>query len=92
MKIYLLIFFNCVTFFLLNKIYLFIINYIGHLKLDILYIIFILTVSLIGFGLFFLAKFIFKKSAKDAIDSIIKNTGELVSNKRKHHKNYFFKR
>ena len=40
MKIYLLIFSLIVLpFFLLNKIYLFIINYIGHLKLDILYII-----------------------------------------------------
>ena len=37
-------------------------------------------VSGLAIGLFFLAKLIFKKSAKDAIDSIIKNPGELINN------------
>ena len=60
--------------------YLFIMTIIGHLKIDILYIIFIFMVSGLAIGLFFLAKLIFKKSAKDAIDSIIKNPGELINN------------
>ena len=36
-------------------------------------------VSGISLGLFFFAQFIFKKSAKDALDSIITNPGELLN-------------
>lgn len=67
-----------IPFFLLHKIYLSTLNTIGHLKIDILYIVFIFMVSGISMGLFFFAKFIFKKSAKDAIDSIIKNPGKIL--------------
>ena len=60
-----------IPFYGIHKIYIFILENIGHFKLDILYISLLTTVAAIIFGVFKLGEFSFKKSSEGMIDEIL---------------------
>lgn len=60
-----------IPFYGIHKIYVFVIENIGHFKLDILYISLLITIVAIIFGIFKLGEYSFKKSSENIIDGIL---------------------
>jgi len=69
-----------IPYFLISNIYKTILNNLGHLKIDVLYVIFIIIIGIITFGLFFISKYILKKNQGNLQD-ILKNTAENLKSK-----------
>ena len=69
-----------IPYFLISNIYKKILNNLGHLKIDVLYVIFIIIIGIITFGLFFISKYILKKNQGNLQD-ILKNTAENLKSK-----------
>ena len=58
-------------FYGIHKIYIFVLENIGHFKLDVLYISLLVTIVAIIFGIFKLGEYSFKKSSENIIDDIL---------------------
>lgn len=64
-------------FFLIRKIYNFFLNFIGHLSIDILYIFFIILISLISFGIYFISRKIFV-TKKTIMESVLEKNENII--------------
>ena len=64
-----------IPYFLISNIYRFILNNLGHLKVDVLYVIFLIIIGLISYGLFFVSKYVLKKKQGNLQD-ILKDSAE----------------
>lgn len=69
-----------IPYFLISNIYKTILNNLGHLKIDVLYVIFLIIIGIITFGLFFISKYILKKNQGNLKD-ILKDTAENLKSK-----------
>ena len=69
-----------IPYFLISNIYKTILNNLGHLKIDVLYVIFLIIIGIITFGLFFISKYILKKN-KGNLQDILKDTAENLKSK-----------
>tara|TARA_B110000208_G_C11781678_1_gene434115 strand:- start:1774 stop:2502 length:729 start_codon:yes stop_codon:yes gene_type:complete len=69
-----------IPYFLINKIYRIVLNNLGHLKIDVLYVIFLIIISLISYGVFFVSKFVLKKKQGNLKDILIETADTLKSN------------
>ena len=68
-----------IPYFLISNIYRVILNNLGHLKVDVLYVIFLIIVGLISYGLFFISKYVLKKEQRNLQD-ILKDSSETLKN------------
>jgi len=50
-----------IPYLVISNIYSIVLNNLGHLKIDVLYLIFLVIISVISYGLFFISKYILKK-------------------------------
>lgn len=64
-----------IPYFLISNIYKFILNNLGHLKVDVLYVIFLIIIGLVSYGLFFVSKYVLKKKQGNLQD-ILKDSAE----------------
>lgn len=68
-----------IPYFLISTIYKTILNNLGHLKIDVLYVIFLLIIGFLTFGLFIISKYVLKKKQGNLQD-ILKDTAETLKN------------
>jgi hypothetical protein len=68
-----------IPYFLISNIYRVILNNLGHLKVDVLYVIFLIIIGLISYGLFFVSKYVLKKKQRNLQD-ILKDSSETLKN------------
>ena len=68
-----------IPYFLISNIYRFILNNLGHLKVDVLYVIFLIIIGLVSYGLFFVSKYVLKKKQGNLQD-ILKDSAESLKN------------
>jgi len=67
-----------IPYFLISNIYRVILNNLGHLKVDVLYVIFLIIIGLVSYGLFFVSKYVLKKNQGNLQD--ILDTEETLKN------------
>jgi hypothetical protein len=66
-----------IPYFLIKNIYRIVLNNLGHLKIDVLYVIFLIIIGIISYGLFFISKYILTKKQGNLPD-ILKETAETL--------------
>ena len=66
-----------IPFFLIKKAYSFFLNFIGHINIDILYVFFILLISTISFGVYFISTKIFVKK-KTIIEAVLEKKEDII--------------
>jgi hypothetical protein len=66
-----------IPYFLIKNVYRIVLNNLGHLKIDVLYVIFLIIIGIISYGLFFISKYILRKKQGNLQD-ILKDTAETL--------------
>jgi len=69
-----------IPYLVISNIYSIVLNNLGHLKIDVLYLIFLVIISVISYGLFFISKYILKKKESNGLLDILKDTDDTLKN------------
>lgn len=69
-----------IPYLVISNIYSIVLNNLGHLKIDVLYLIFLVIISVISYGLFFISKYILKKKESNGLLDILKDTADTLKN------------